>query len=251
MKKIIISLLFLLSVKVIFASCTSGGLQFYPEQKEISMNSMFIIEGYANSQNLIIEFHKKKVFLVSENGELIELKLERIRRGQKKLMQAIFKPAKELKSNTIYYLKYNDDSIGFYTQWNSDKKQHEKVHWVTSDLKNCKPINPNLKIEFQKTEVKEYGCGNSVNAIFSIKNNTDIEVWYKTEVVNLTNNRNNTYYIKEWKGKLNVGHGMCAGAFSFDLSSRYKVRFTPMNTDGRTLNTTDWIEFENPNSNTK
>ena len=246
MKKFLIVLLFFLNLKVAFGKCASGGLQFYPEQKEISMNSMFIIQGYAKSQESIIEFYKKKVYLISENGEQIELKLQKMFKGQKDLTQAIFKPEKELKANTKYFFKNPNDSIEFYTQWNSEKKEMEKVHWITNNSKECEPINTNLNIEFIKTEVIQYGCGPSVNAIFNVKNSSGGEIWYKTEVTNLSNNRTNTYYIKDFDGKLNVGHGMCAGAFAFDRNSKYKVRFTPMNIDGKAINTTDWIEFENP-----
>ncbi len=246
MKKVLIILLFFLSVKSTYAKCKGGGFQFYPEQKEISMNSIFIIQGFAKSQKQIVEFNETKVYLVSENGELIELILQKILKGQKDLTQAIFKPEKELNPNTIYYLKHPDKSIDYFTKWNSDLKKREKIHWTTSDVKISKSIKSDIHFEFEKTEVIFYGCGPSVNAIFNIKDNLDSEILYKTEVVNLSNNRTNTFIIKEINGNLNVGHGMCAGAFTFDKTSKYKVRFTPMNIDGNTVETTEWFEFENP-----
>lgn len=246
MKKLVVILFIFLGSTLAFGKCGAGGLQFYPEQKEISLNTMFIIQGYAKSQENIIEFYKKRVYLISENGELIELKLQKMYKGQKDLTQAIFKPEKELKPNTKYFLKNPNDSIEFYSQWSSEKKENENVYWITTNLKESKAINPNLNIEFNKTEIIQYGCGPSVNAIFNVKNNSGGEIWYKTEVINLSNNRTNTYYIKDLDGKLNVGHGMCAGAFAFDRSSKYKVRFTPMNIDGKEIDVTNWIEFENP-----
>ena len=42
---------------------------------------------------------------------------------------------------------------------------------------------------------------------------------------------------------------MCAGAFTFSEKGKYKVRFTPMNTNGKSLETTDWITFESPYMN--
>ena len=44
---------------------------------------------------------------------------------------------------------------------------------------------------------------------------------------------------------------MCSGAFTFTRKGKYKVRFTPMNTDGKSLKTTGWRTFESPFMNDK
>ena len=135
------------------------------------------------------------------------------------LTQAIFKPSKELKLNTTYYLKYSDqtelETIEM-RQWNSETKEREKVYWKTTDKKSINDLNSNLNIEFKKTEVKFYGCGPSVYAIFNITNQSEYEVWFKTEVLNISSNKKTVYYIKVENEELNVGHGMCAGAFTFE-----------------------------------
>jgi hypothetical protein len=246
MKIYLTILLFFLSLHSTFAKCANGGFQFYPEQKEIGMNSMFIIQGYGASQKLIVEFEETKMFLISKNGELIELKLQELFKGKKGLTQAIFKPSKELEPNTKYYLKHPDNSIEYFTQWNSERKKREKVYWKTNDLKTFETLDSNLKIEFEKTKVIYYGCGPSVNAIFKTSTSSESEIWYKTEVYNMTDNSTEIYFIKDSNRILNVGHGMCGGAFDFDRTSKYKVRFTPMNIDGNKTTTTEWFEFENP-----
>ena len=120
------------------------------------------------------------------------------------------------------------------------------MHWITGDSAVCALLATGLKIEFEKTKVNYYGWGPAANAIFNIKTTTDTEKWYKNEVVNMTNNRTTTYYLTAMNSELQVGHGMCAGAITFDDTSSYKVRFTPMSIDGATLNTTDWIRFNSP-----
>ncbi|WP_053991602.1 hypothetical protein [Mangrovimonas sp. TPBH4] len=251
MQKHLIILLSLLMAQTAFAKCKGGGFQFFPSQKEISMSSMFIIEGYAKSQKQILEFKEQKVFLLSENGDLVELKLQKILEGQKDLTQALFIPEKQLSPNTIYYLKKpnNTGEDEFFTQWYPDTERTEKVHWITSEIKANAPLDINLNIAFENTEVKQLGCGPSVYAIFSLQLNSSSEIWFKTEVVNLTTHRTNTYYITNRNNKLLVGHGMCGGAFEFDRFSKYKVRFTPMNTDGTSIPPTDWFEFGNPHWN--
>jgi hypothetical protein len=210
---------------------------------------MFIIQGYSQSIKTINSFKNRTVFLESEDGKLIKLNLLEILKGQMYLTQAIFKPAEELKSNTIYKLKYSDQTDNEtreMTQWNSNTKQNERVYWKTTDKKKDQLLNPNLEIKYKKTEVIEYGCGPSANGIFEIKNNSNAEIWYKTEMIDLTTKEKTIFYITEWEGQINVGHGMCSGGFSFNKSGKYKVRFTPMNTDGSLLKTTKWKIFESP-----
>ena len=254
MKKIILLLLLTFGIKTAFADCSMSGMTFYPEQKEISLNSMFIIQGYSLSQKTINSFKERTIYLESENGELIKLQLQEILKGQMSLTQAIFKPSKELKPNTTYFLKYSDQTENEgreMMQYNSEKKESEKVYWKTTDKKSIENLNSNLTLEFEKTNVVHYGCGPEANAIFKVKNKSDSEIWYKTEVVELSTNETKVFYIKEWNGKLNVGHGMCAGAFTYTNKGKYKVRFTPMNTDGKSLKTTDWTTFESPFMNDK
>ncbi len=254
MKIIILLLSLTFGIKSAFADCAGFGMQFFPSTKEISLNSMFIIQGYAFNQRTIKSFKERTIYLESENGELIELNLQEILTGQKQLTQAIFCPKSELKPNTKYFLKYSDQTEiegREMTQYNREKKEREKVYWITTDKKALETLNTNLNVEFKKTEVKYYGCGPSANAIFEIKNKPDAEIWYKTEVVEIDTNKKNVYYIREWKGKLNVGHGMCSGAFTFNNKGKYKVRFTPMNIDGKSLKTTDWNTFESPFMNAK
>lgn len=112
-------------------------------------------------------------------------------------------------------------------------------------------LNPNLNIRFKNTEVEMYGCGPSANAIFIEENKPENESWYKTEVVEIAANKKTVYYIKDWLGRLEVGHNMCSGAFRFKDKGKYKVRFTPMNIDGEALKTTSWTTFDSPFKNYK
>lgn len=249
MKKIILIILVNFCIQSAFAECSMSGMKFLPEQREISMNSMFIIEGYSFSQKTITGFNNRSIYLESESGELIELNLQEILKGQMSLTQAIFKPQKELKPNTSYFLKYADQTENEereMMQYNTEIKKREKVYWKTTDKRSMNPLNSNLKVEFENTEVIHYGCGPSANAIFDVKNKSESEIWYKTEVVEIETNKKTIFYINEWNEKLNVGHGMCSGAFTFDNKGKYKVRFTPMNTDGKSLKTTAWKTFDSP-----
>ena len=124
-----------------FAECSYRGMYFYPSTKEISLNSVFIIEGYADSQKTINSFKGRSIYLESESGELIELNLQEILTGKMNLTQAIFCPASELKPNTTYFLKYADQTENEgreMMKYDRDKKRERK-----SLLENLRRENDN------------------------------------------------------------------------------------------------------------
>jgi hypothetical protein len=250
MKEItLVTLLLFFGINIAVADCSVSGMFFYPETTEIGLNSVFIIEGYDFSQNTINSFKDRKIYLESESGELIELSLQEILKGDMRLTQALFCPASELKPNTTYYLKYSNQTqseLRDMIQYNRGEKVGVKVFWKTTDKKDFKLLSSHLNIKFQKTEIELYGCGPSVNLVFNTNNKSSLNAWYKTEVIDLTSNHKTTYYIKEKNSKLSVGHGMCSGAFTYENKGKYKVKFTLMDTDGKLLTSTSWKTFESP-----
>lgn len=245
--------LFLVFTSAIQASgyeCAMSGIQYFPQQKEISLHPMFIIEGYAWSQKDIVALKNREVFLESASREKVALELQEILKGEMQLTQALYKPAQSLAPNTIYFLKVSaaqsENELEKFEQYNREKKEWENVAWNTSNLKHTAPLNSNLQLEFVETNVEFYGCGPEANAVFDISGKGDAEIWYKTEVEELATGKRTIYYIREWKDQLFVGHGMCSGAFTYKKDGKYKVRFTPLNIDGNELATTSWTSFDSP-----
>ena len=255
MKKLLVLFIVLITgLNSVYPYCSSSGMQFFPKQKEISLNSLFIIQGYSNSYKTIASFKNRMVFLESESGEIIELILQEILNGRMYLTQALFKPIKELNPSTKYFLKYSNQTekeSNEMKQWNSEKNEREIIYWKTSNKRKIELLNSNLEIIFQDTSVIHYGCGPSACAIFSVINKSKTEIWYKTEVVDISTSEKTTFYISDWDGTLFVGHGMCSGAFTFKKNGKYKVRFTPINIEGKSIKTTNWKIFESPYMNDK
>lgn len=231
--------------------CSSAGLNYFPIKKEISLNSKFIIEGYAYSQKAINNLKDKKVYLEDYQKNKIELEIIEILRGEMELTQAILKPTKQLEPNTTYFLRISNlnkiDKENIY-RWNSNTKKREPISWKTKSIIYDDLLNENLELEYYKDEATLYGCGPAVYSVFNIINTNKKEIWYKTEVVNIKTKSKTTYILVSTENKLSVGHGMCSGAFTFKEKGKYKVRFTPMNTDGKMNKPTKWITIENPNN---
>lgn len=222
----------ILSYNYSIAECSNNGIRYFPEQKEISINPMFIIQGYAESQKSIRKFQNTKVYLISEKGEQIELVLQELLEGDFHLTQAVFKPLEMLRPSTTYFLKINN-------------RKRDKF-WITNKKLFSASIDTNLDISYSKNEIILYGCGPATNAIFKVSKPSKKEIWYKTEVIEIATNKKTTFFITARNQILKVGHGMCSGAFSFNRNGKYKVRFTPTNIDGKTLKTTSWVTFDSP-----
>lgn len=252
MKKLILFIIIILNINFSFADCSSSGMQFFPMSKTISLNPMFIIQGYAYSQQTIESFKNRNVYLIDENGGKINLKLIEIIKGQMSLTQAIFKVESPLRPKTKYFIRYSNETtseISERKKYNSTINKSEEIFWETNEDENTELLNPNLKLKFDKTDVIHYGCGPSANAIFEVNNLSKSETWFKTEVIEISTNTKTTFYITSYENKINVGHGMCSGAFTFKNNGKYKVRFTAMNTDGKELKSTEWTTFESPFKN--
>jgi len=254
MKKILLFLILILNANLSFAECSSSGMQFLPNSTTISLNSMFVIEGYFYSQQTVLTFENRDVYLLSENGAKVNLKLIQILKGQMSLTQAVFKAETQLQPKTKYFIKYSNETLSEISErkkWNATSKKNEEIYWETNKDINYEELKPNLKIKFDKTEVIHYGCGPSANANFEISNSNNLEIWYKTEVIEISTNTKHIYYLTSYKNKINVGQDMCSGAFTYKKSGKYRVRFVPMNIDGKELKPTEWTIFESPFANDK
>ncbi|SHG11417.1 hypothetical protein SAMN05444483_1054 [Salegentibacter echinorum] len=237
MKNTILLLFLLFTIHQSSAECAMSGFTYYPEHSAISQNSIFIIEGYSFSQKVINSFkNDREAYLQSEDGEKIDLILKEILIGQMSLTQATFKPAEKLELNKKYFLKFthltNKENYNELTRYNRETKEHEPVAWKVTD-NNTEELSDDLSLKFEKTDVQYYGCGPAAYAVFQPQNSSDLEIWYRTEVYDEKTKTSTIYIIKTWKEKLQVGHGMCSGGFTFSKDGDYKVRFTPMNIDGK------------------
>lgn len=105
--------------------------------------------------------------------------------------------------------------------------------------------------ELKKT-LTHFGCGPSIHVVFSNPAKDKSEIIIKTTVKNLKTGKETTYYIEPDGNKINVGHGMCAGAFNFEDSKEYEVEFSFMDSSG---NLAAWtgkrLKFTRPTKETK
>ncbi|GAA5024054.1 hypothetical protein GCM10011506_07350 [Marivirga lumbricoides] len=235
----------------VLADCSSGGIWVYSTTTELNQNSIIVVEGYARSQR-IIDSLNISYFIYLESGEQrIELDVLERCKGMFSITQALVRPKSKLTKGKTYTLKISnldEWENRIWTKWNSEKEEYEPISWKVNDKldeENPKWIKEPKLVD--KTIIW-YGCGPAIYVIFDLKINGLSNSLIKTELYNTNTKEENTYYlIMGEDGKLEVGHGMCSGAFDFEENSQYKIRFSLMGSSGNSDEKwTNWITFDSP-----
>lgn len=220
--------------------CSFASISVWPARATISTNSIFVIEGYGASQALIRQLNKKnRIYLIS-GPEIVEIAVVRILEGQFRLTQALLKPRRELTPGKSYQLKI-DSLEGF------DKSAYKVSTWTVKAQADkqipawlCEPV-------FTGKSYTEYGCGPALFAHFCGTAANDSSTLIYAKVFNKTNNTTRDYYLKPYKKSINIGHGMCSGAFTFEENSQYEVQFGLMDASGHeSTQLTNSIAFTSP-----
>ncbi len=227
------------------ADCSGGGFYVFPKGRNISPNSIFIIEGYANSQQTILGLGTLyQAYLVSGDTK-IRLVVTEVCEGGYDLTQALLKPEALLQPGLNYTLVI--DSVPRLTRYNPGSKKYEAITYHVLQEKDTEsPLVPSRPKEIRKS-IEQFGCGPAVHVIFSNPATDESELLVKTTVLNLTTKAETIYYLQPEDGEILIGHDMCAGAFYLESGEEFEVEFSFMDASG---NVTPWagnrIRFTRP-----
>lgn len=230
MKQILIFLISFLYTVSTYAECSNDGLWIFPNGKTIKQNTIFIVDGYADSQEIVLGLNQKYNVYLKSGEKKIKLLVTEICFGQFYMTQAILKPETELEPDLEYVVYIDHDILR--------KDNNELASYkVVAEKDTQKPKLSSKPKELQKTLV-QYGCGPSIHVVFSNPAEDESEIIVRTTVKNLKTGKETTYYIQPDGDKIKIGHGMCSGAFSFDENEHYEVEFSFVDTSG---NLTHWV----------
>lgn len=248
MRKIFFILSTLLITTSSYASCAWSGLWVFPSGKTIKQNSIFILTAYASSQPIINELNKKHNIYLKNGHEQIKLIVTETCVGQLELTQAILKPERELEAGVQYTMFIDDLPEGEQLKHYNDKiKQFVLVSYLVEKGKDTdKPVITSIPKEIKKSYVP-YGCGPAKHVIFDLPVKDSSALFIKATIKNLKSGKETKYYISPNDGRIEIGHGMCSGAFTFDDSEYYEVEFSFMDASGNMTKLEETrIEFTKP-----
>lgn len=249
MKNIVAFLFLFIGVGSVQADCAMSGMDFFPRQKEISLNPMFIVQGYSRSQKTIESFGSRKAYLKDAEGQITELQLVEVLKGRRGVSQALFKVSGTLLPDRRYTLHFEGETEAEAAEMQRNDPstgKRERVYWQTGTVNEQPAPDPATKITYVSNKWQVFGCGDAANAIFKSKAGGKNEIWYKAELVENKTGEKTVFYIPSEEGKLRVGFDMCGGPFSYARKGTYKVRFTPTSIDGKQGAITQWMTFKSP-----
>jgi hypothetical protein len=248
MKTILIIFIAIISSTNIHAECASNSLSAFPSGKTIRQNSIIVVDGYGASQNVVKGLNKKYPVYLVNGKHKIKLTVKEILIGQFSLTQAVLIPENNLTVGLDYTLVIEKlPEYESLDRWNSELKKNEPiVYTVVQGLDTIKPIFSLTPKEIKKSLIY-YGCGPSIHVVFNCNVIDSSEFLVKATVKNLKSGKETSYYVEPDKGVLNIGHGMCSGAFNFNDGDNYEIEFSIMDASGNlTTWTGDRIKFSKP-----
>lgn len=249
MKQFLAIIIALFCTATIYADCAWSGFWVFPNGPTIKQNSIFVLNGYAQSQEVILELNKKHNIYLKSGNKKIQLLVTETYVGQFDLTQAILKPETELEPGLEYTMHIDDlPKYQRFHKYNNTTQKNEPITYkVLAESDNEKPQLEAQPKELRKT-LAYYGCGPSTHVVFNNPAKDNSEIIVKTTVKNLKTQKETTYYIEPDVDIIKVGHGMCSGAFNFDSNNNnYEVEFSFMDASGNlTLWTGERIKFTKP-----
>lgn len=237
----ILVLFFLSSISLhVSGFCTSRGISVFPSGKTIRPNTIFVVEGYSQSQAVIEKLGKTyPVYLI--NGKTkIRLTVKETLKGGYLLTQAVLIPERQPKKGVRYTFVIENlpKEEGELTVWNKELRKHEAIAFdVIENSDTIKPFFNLLPREIGKTNVM-YGCGPEIWVQFGYHVIDSSEYLIKATVKNLSTNSSSSYYLDHGDSSVSIGHGMCSGAFMIDNGKKFEVTFALVDASG---NTTEWV----------
>lgn len=252
MKRLLTLIIGLFCTALVYAECTYGGLWVFPSGQAIKQNSIFVLNGYSLSQQVILDLNKKHNIYLKSGNKKIKLIVTEICVGEFDLTQAILKPETELEAELEYTMQIDNlPQYESFERYNNTTQKYEPVTYkVIAGKDTEKPQLTSRPEELKKTLV-HYGCGPTVHVGFSNPAKDESDIIVKTTVRSLKTGKETTYYIEPHDDKIKVGHGMCAGAFEFNDGNNYEIEFSFMDSSG---NITTWtgerIKFTSPTEET-
>lgn len=233
------------------ARCRGEGMAVFPYKGSIKPNSLFIISGRANSQEVITSLNQDYPVYLKTEGHTVKLKVILLQKSRHSTTQAILQAEESLVSGKTYSLQINgldeyQEKIlyEYYTRTNKEAKISWTVKGVPDTLKPLSLAEPT----FIDKSASYLSCGSSAYANFKITAQDPSSLWVETEMVEIATGKTQVYYIPLGDDEIaSVGHSMCEGEFGFSATGMYQVRFKPMDICGnKSNNWSAWQEFSSP-----
>jgi hypothetical protein len=215
------------------ANCITGALWIFPQGPTIKQNPVFVLTGMGERDSIILGLNTKYNIYLKSGETKVSLLVMETHFGQNQ-MQAFLKPEYGLEEGREYALCI--DSVPGLELYSSRGLVSYKV---LGEKDRVAPQVGSRPKELGKNMIYA-GCGPIEQVVFSNPAKSDSDVIVRTTLINLKTGYARTFYLEPYgpqRDYIEVGHGMCSGAFAFEAGGAYEVEFQFMDACG---NMTAW-----------
>lgn len=210
-----------------FAMCLPYGINIWPGKTTILPNQQFMVEGYDMDQVVARSICKKYPAYLVAGNERVALQVVKICEGEFRLTQALLQPQSPLKQGLTYHLVIdNRRDTSAFKRYDFKLEQHVPLEWTVAGKPDYEvPTWTTAPIEMDR-HYTLFGCGPSLGVGFAIACQSDQQYRVLSEVREVGKSKWTDYYLPVENGKVEIGRGMCAGAFLLRDAAEFEVQFT-------------------------
>jgi hypothetical protein len=210
-----------------FAICLPYGIGIWPGKTTILPNQQFMVQGYDMDQVVARAICKKYPAYLVAGNERVALQVVKICEGEFKLTQALLQPKSPLKQGLTYHLVIdNRRDTSAFKRYDFKLERHVPLEWtVAGEADHEAPSWTTAPIEVER-HYTMYGCGPDMGVSFAIVCPATEELRVLSEVRAVGKSKWTDYYLPVEDGKVEIGRGMCAGAFLLRDAAEFDVQFT-------------------------
>lgn len=217
--------------------CGSEMIHVWPEAPSIQENPIIIIQGYARSMEIVDGLNQKYPIYLQYSSGKVELEIIEKCRGDMRLSQVLLKPKQALIPGETYTLIFEnipkkDHFFDPTKRWNNWMEMDEPYRWTCTEKRDESCPTWEKPPQKPTEDVQFYGCGPARYLVFDCQIEDSSEVLVHTTVRHIETGVEKSYFLSTDMKQIRVGHGMCAGAFTFSEGGQYEISFSLMDLAG-------------------
>ena len=230
------------------AMCSFSGIWCWPLSKTIRPNGIIMVEFYAYSQEIVPGLQSKYPIYLKAGDEKVKLEILETCTGEFRLTQLILKPEKKLTPGLNYELVIDSLSTTHLQFLNMSKKYRDaSFSWTAIMEEDLAAPVFSSQPQYVSKSYEQYGCGPAKFIHYKLQTKDVSELLVKTSVKSLLTGKTTSYYLLPEDGKLQIGHGMCSGAFVFKDNEKYEAVFSLIDASGNaSSHVTEAYAFTSP-----
>lgn len=230
--------MFLLAVALLLctetrAKCASRWLDIWPTAGPIPPNAVFLIEGYGLDRTLVEQVQSCELVLASDS-ESVCLFPETKYTGGYGVDQALLRPERSLTPGVTYRIVVSDEGPRA-AQWAQGVRPGSEMASTTWLVERARDEIPPVWLKsprVTKVKIREFGCGPAIGAKVRIVVDDSSPVLVRTTVAGSDASAPQSFLLQPKDGKIDIGHGMCAGGFDLIPGESYRATVSLLDAAG-------------------